>query len=110
MACCSVVSFSIVPSQLTGHVFFLSPFSSFPPFSAQINGAVLSRRKAGPRISVWTRDRENIAALKNVGYVVEPLSGQTWMHLQFFCVHVLYGLVPVLPSPLTVTGIGSVPF
>jgi|Transcript_61220 translation initiation factor 4E len=34
---------------------------------SQICGAVLSRRKAGPRISVWTRDRENTQALKNIG-------------------------------------------
>eukprot|EP00667_Euglena_gracilis_P021452 EG_transcript_23493 len=36
-------------------------------FQSQICGAVLSRRKQGPRISVWTRDRENMPALKNVG-------------------------------------------
>eukprot|EP00667_Euglena_gracilis_P011909 EG_transcript_12176 len=34
---------------------------------SQICGAVLSKRKAGHRISVWTRDRENQASLKNIG-------------------------------------------
>lgn len=34
---------------------------------SQICGAVLARRKGGPRISIWTRDRENVAALKNIG-------------------------------------------
>eukprot|EP00993_Chasmostoma_nieuportense_P004155 NODE_4840_length_733_cov_57.519802_g4678_i0.p1 GENE.NODE_4840_length_733_cov_57.519802_g4678_i0~~NODE_4840_length_733_cov_57.519802_g4678_i0.p1 ORF type:complete len:211 (-),score=74.51 NODE_4840_length_733_cov_57.519802_g4678_i0:99-686(-) len=33
----------------------------------QICGAVLSRRKNGPRISVWTSDRENQTALKAIG-------------------------------------------
>jgi translation initiation factor 4E len=34
---------------------------------SQICGAVLSRRKQGPRISVWTRTQDNIPALKNIG-------------------------------------------
>jgi len=33
----------------------------------QICGAVLSRRKPFPRLSVWTRDTENMAAVKSVG-------------------------------------------
>jgi translation initiation factor 4E len=37
------------------------------PAGDQICGAVLSRRKAAPRISVWTRDRDDKASLQNVG-------------------------------------------
>eukprot|EP01004_Peranema_trichophorum_P008795 NODE_7545_length_766_cov_32.813375_g6933_i0.p1 GENE.NODE_7545_length_766_cov_32.813375_g6933_i0~~NODE_7545_length_766_cov_32.813375_g6933_i0.p1 ORF type:complete len:195 (-),score=19.15 NODE_7545_length_766_cov_32.813375_g6933_i0:132-716(-) len=33
----------------------------------QICGAVLSKRKAGPRISVWTRDRDDRESLKRIG-------------------------------------------
>eukprot|EP00668_Euglena_longa_P002490 GGOE01002904.1.p1 GENE.GGOE01002904.1~~GGOE01002904.1.p1 ORF type:complete len:216 (+),score=59.51 GGOE01002904.1:30-650(+) len=52
---------------------------------SQICGAVFSRRKAGHRISVWTRDRENQPALKNVGLrlrTILKLSDKTQIEYQ----------------------------
>eukprot|EP01004_Peranema_trichophorum_P008564 NODE_7318_length_790_cov_225.023988_g6709_i0.p1 GENE.NODE_7318_length_790_cov_225.023988_g6709_i0~~NODE_7318_length_790_cov_225.023988_g6709_i0.p1 ORF type:complete len:201 (-),score=26.98 NODE_7318_length_790_cov_225.023988_g6709_i0:127-729(-) len=50
----------------------------------QICGAVLSKRKAGPRISVWTRDRENTTALKCIGVRLrEILKLSSNTHLEY---------------------------
>ena len=35
----------------------------------EITGAVASRRKAGDRIAIWNRSKDNEAAIMGVGYV-----------------------------------------